>query len=78
MSSALKPNIIILLVLASMAQLDVHPTVDQEVASSIFESCPTTFLDSDHEIFSMVSLSLMLIQDGQLSVFGERICTNTS
>ena len=27
------------------------------------------------EIFSMVNLSLLLIQEGQLSVSGERICT---
>ena len=30
----------------------------------------------DHEIFSMVILSLPLIQEGQLSVSGERMCTN--
>ena len=29
----------------------------------------------DHEIFSMVILSLPLIQEGQLSVSGEIICT---
>ena len=29
----------------------------------------------DHEIFSTVILSLPLIQEGQLSVSGERICT---
>ena len=33
-------------------------------------------LDSiDHEIFSTVILSLSLIQEGQLSVSGERMCT---
>ena len=31
----------------------------------------------DHEIFSMVILSLPLIQEGQLSVSGERMCTST-
>ena len=31
----------------------------------------------DHEIYSMVLLSLPLIQDGQLSVSGERLCTST-
>ena len=35
------------------------------------------FLKIDHEIFSMVILSLQLIQDGQLSVYGKRMCTNT-
>ena len=29
----------------------------------------------EHEIFSMVILSLPLIQEGQLSVSGERMCT---
>ena len=29
----------------------------------------------DHEIFSAVILSLLLIQEGQLSVSGERMCT---
>ena len=34
-----------------------------------------SFLDIDHEIFSTVILSLPLIQEGQLSVPGERMCT---
>ena len=29
----------------------------------------------DHELFSMVILSLLLIQEGLLSVSGERMCT---
>ena len=29
----------------------------------------------DHEIFSTLFLSLLLIQEGQLSVSGERMCT---
>ena len=36
-----------------------------------------SFVEIDHEIFSMVILSLLLIQEGQLSVSGERICTST-
>ena len=32
-------------------------------------------VEIDREIFSMVILSLPLIQDGQLSVSGERMCT---
>ena len=32
---------------------------------------------SDHEIFSTVILALPLIQEGQLSVSGERMCTST-
>ena len=51
---------------ASVAQLDVRPTGDQEVAGST---------PANHEIFSAVILSLPLIQVGQLSVSGERMCT---
>ena len=34
-----------------------------------------SFVEIDHEIFSAVILSLPLIQEGQLSVSGERMCT---
>ena len=34
-----------------------------------------SFLEIDHEIFLMVILSLPLIQEGQLSVSGKRMCT---
>ena len=34
-----------------------------------------SFMEIDHEIFSTVILSIPLIQDGQLSVSGERMCT---
>ena len=34
-----------------------------------------SFVEIDHEIFSMVILSLLLIQEVQLSVSGERMCT---
>ena len=34
-----------------------------------------SFVEIDHEILSTVILSLPLIQEGQLSVSGERICT---
>ena len=34
-----------------------------------------SFMEIDHEIFSMVILSLPLIQEGQLSVSGERMRT---
>ena len=33
------------------------------------------FVEIDHEIFSSVILSLPLIQEGQLSVSGEKMCT---
>ena len=34
-----------------------------------------SFVEIDHEIFSKVILSLPLIQEGQFSVSGERMCT---
>ena len=34
-----------------------------------------SFVEIDHEIYSTVILSLLLIQEGQLSVSGERMCT---
>ena len=34
-----------------------------------------SFVEIDHEIFSMVILSLRLIQEGHFSVSGERMCT---
>ena len=34
-----------------------------------------SFVETDREIFSTVILSLLLIQEGQLSVSGERMCT---
>ena len=40
-------------------------------------SSATTFTDIDHEIVSMIILSLLLIQEVQLSVSGERMYTNT-
>ena len=53
-----------------------RPTGDQEVTDSI----PTrgrqhSFVEIDHEIFSTVIVSLPLIQEGHLSVSGERMCT---
>ena len=34
-----------------------------------------SFMEIDHEIFSTVILFLPLIQEGQLSVSGKRMCT---
>ena len=34
-----------------------------------------SFMEIDHELFFTVILSLPLIQEGQLSVSGERMCT---
>ena len=51
-----------------------RPTGDQEVAGSR-RGRQHSFVVIDHEIFSTVILSLPLIQEGQLSVSGERMCT---
>ena len=55
---------------ASVAQLDARPAGDQEEPGR-----QHSFVEIDHEIFSTVILSLQLIQEGQLSVSGERVCT---
>ena len=61
---------------ASVAQLDARPIGDQEVTGS-----PPRRVGNilswrlDHGIFSTVIFSLPLIQEGQLSVSGERMCT---
>ena len=53
-----------------------RPTGDQEVAGSTpARGQQHSFVEIDHEIFSMVILPLPLIQKVQLSVSGERICT---
>ena len=53
-----------------------RPTGDQEVTGSIpAEGRQHSFVEIDHEIFSTVILSLSLIQEGQLSVSGKRMCT---
>ena len=77
-------------ILQYTAQLDVYPTGDREVTDSNstgsdLEVTDREVRDSNHtgsatffhqdEIFSTVILSLSLIQEGQLSVSGKRICT---
>ena len=54
-----------------MAHLDARPTGDQEVAGLTLPRLATFFRGDDHEVFSMVILSLPLIEEGQLSVSGE-------
>ena len=53
----------------------MHPTGDQEVADSTLPGRIHSFVEIDHEIFSAVIFSLPLIQEGQLSVSGKRMCT---
>ena len=60
---------------ALVAHLNACPTCDQEVVGSTPAKLAMFFLEIDHEIFSMVILSLSLIQEGQLSVSGGRMCT---
>ena len=59
-----------------MAQLDAPS--DWRPRDHGFNPCQDwqhSFVKIDHEIFSTVILSLPLIQEGQLSVSGERMCT---
>ena len=58
-----------------MAQLEPHPTGDQEIAGSTPAELATSIMEIDHEIFSTAILSLPLIQEEQLSVPGVRMCT---
>ena len=58
-----------------MAQLAAHSTGDQEVVSLTQSGRQLFFVDIDKEIFSTFILCLPLIQEGHLSVSGERLCT---
>ena len=64
------------IILASVAQLDAPS--DWRPGGRGFNprrGRQHSFVEIDHEIFSTVILSLPLIQEGQLSVSGERMCT---
>ena len=70
--------------LALVALLDGRPIGDQEVVDSAPPPPPPpppNWVSSilswrfDYEIFYTVILSLQLIQEGQLSVSGKRMCT---
>ena len=58
-----------------MAQLDAHLIDDQEVAGSPPLIGNILLWRFDDEIFYTVILYLRLIQEGQLSASGERMCT---
>ena len=68
-----------IMLLASVAQLDACLAGDQEVAVSAPQSRQHFFLrlimKFDHEIFSSVILFLPLIQEGQLVVSDQKMCT---
>ena len=59
---------------ASMAQLDAHPTGDEEVAGST-PAGSATFFRGDLIMKYFLRPFSALIQEGQLSVSGERMCT---
>ena len=55
-----------------------RPTGDQEVAGSTpCRGRQHSFVETNHEIFSTVILSLPLIHEGQLTVSGEKNVHNT-
>ena len=58
-----------------VAQSDARPTGDQKPACLILANI-FFFVEIDYEMFYRVILSLCLIQEGQLSVSGEGICTS--
>ena len=59
-----------------MAHLNASLTGDQEVTGSTpAEVGNILSWRFDHKIFSVIILSLPLIQEGQLSVSGKRMCT---
>ena len=61
--------------LTLVAQLDARLTGNQEVGVRHLGDGNIPSWRFDHEIFSMVILSLPLIQEWQLSLSDERLCT---
>ena len=54
-------------------------SVPMKIRGHRFDNRPVqqhSLVKTDHEIFSVVIFSLPLIQDGHMSVSGQRICTN--
>ena len=63
---------------ASLSGSDACPIGNQEVWKfDPRRGWQHSFLEADHEIFSVVILSFLLIQEGQLLVSGERMCTSS-
>ena len=60
---------------ASVAQLDAPSDWRPGRGFNPRRGWRHSFVEIDHEIFSTVILSLPLIQEGELSVSGERMCT---
>ena len=64
--------------LAMVAQLVAHPTSDQEFAGLTPLWSATIFhKDVDHEIFSIIILSLLLIQEERFVSFWQKNVHNT-
>ena len=59
---------------AGLAQSVTGLTADPGVASWVL-TLSHTFVEIDREIISMVTLLLLLIQEGLLSVTSKRMCT---
>ena len=58
-----------------MAQLDAPPSlVMKRLWVQPNQGLQHSFMEIDHEIFSTFVLSLPLLQEGQLSVSGKRMC----
>ena len=58
-----------------MAQMDPLLTENQEVAGRPWPCLQNSLTEIDHDTVSMFILSLQLIQEGQLSVSVDRMCT---
>ena len=58
-----------------MAMFDDRLTDDQELRVQPLLGLQYSFLEIDDTLGSVVILSLLLIQEGQLSVSGKRMCT---
>ena len=61
--------------LGLVARSDAYPPGIQMVMGSILPSGKTFVHGIGHEILSMPILSLLLVEAGQLSVTGKRMCT---
>ena len=59
-----------------VARSDAHPPGMRSVADSILTPGTHSWEEIGHEKKSTTIISLPLIQEGQLSVTGERMCTN--
>ena len=74
---ALATMLVCIFVIILLAACLFSPTSDQEVLVQSPPGLATFFQEMDREIFSTVIFSLRLIQEGQLSVSGESMCTST-